>query len=514
MASLHGRGRLGGGGGFHASQTISGHSSGWTPVTGDDEVLALDDAWAALTGADANVTFIGAGNQVSFTGPSNGSYDQTVTGSGGTVILVRAHVALTGDNDLVFFDPSDDVLDLSAATAGAWSTLYASSGVVNLHGASLSVVGGGVTINGVSGANAVSLYQTNGVADVVHGDGVSVTLVNAQASVDGADDAIWFVGGSASTVTLNLSLGQYATVYGAGSVDLGGGAVNSVGGGVLIDFLAPGETAYLSYTQGVWDRVQGAPGTIALVDAQTVVYGGNQIVEFTSGDDDAASLYQTNGDWDSVYAYPHGFNDTNFGSLYVNSAQANIFGSLKNIHISGAGAAVSLYGDQYYAQDVVTGSNGTIIVNAGGYVRVAGGGDKIFVTADGSYASLALTGTNGVWDTVYEQNDSLSLDDAQASVIGGGNTIYAGHGSDAVSLYNTGGQADTFYEHAAVTFNGAAARLLRFRLLSLLWRRRQQRRHLVLPPGRFPELRRRLRPGYDHRIWLDGFADPLHEPIR
>ena len=427
--------------------------SGWYSASGDDGVYILDDAWLAVFGANATVTFGSGTDIVSFNGPSTGNYIETVIGSGGSVIAVHADVTLTGDNDIVYFDPSDDVLNLTAATAGAWSTLYAHSGVVNLAGASLSILGGGVTVNGVSGANAVSLYQTNGVADAITGDDMTVALVNSEAVVHGDRNAIWLVGGSGSTVTVDSAVGAFDTVYGAGIIEVASGAVASVGGGALINFLSPGGFAAVSYTQGIWDRIEGAAGTTSAYAAQLAVFGANQIVRFTGGDDDAASLYQTNGNWDSVYG--------SASTILVNSAQVNIFGAVDNIYLAGTGSEVSLYNGYYasFLSNNIFGSNATIDVNGLYGVHVNGGNDTIY-TDPGQYNNISLLATAGAWDTIYAQNQILEFDSAQVSVVGGGNSIFLSGSSDAISLYGTdGGSTQIYNGNAAVTLTNAAATL-------------------------------------------------------
>ncbi len=438
-----------------------GHANGWNSVTGDNGYYSLDDTWLAVFGDHATVIFASVGDQVSFNGPSSSYYDETVnsSGGGGAIIVVHAHVTLSGQDNVIFFDPSNDVLNLSSAANG-WNTLYASSGTVNLNGASLNVlgvtsrtvVGNVITINSVSGVNAVSLYGNEGNAYLVNGDEVTVTLTNATAAIHGSGDWIWLVGGSASHVVLDLNAGQFDTVYGAGTVSLQGGAVVSVGGGALVDFLAAGGVAYLSYTQGIWDQVRGAAGTVALHDAQASVFGGGQRVEFSGGDDDAASLYQTGGNWDFVYG--------NAKTLAINGAQASVFGAVGDIYLDGAGAEVSIY-DTYsysYLATRVHAENGVAIVR-NSRVEVIGGDDKVYLDASG-FADVTISATDGRWDNVYEQNQFLTLNGAQTSVFGGGNTILAFAGNDALSLYDTGANADVVEGGGAVTLNDATALLI------------------------------------------------------
>ena len=431
---------------------FNGHQNGWFSVTADGGDYVLDDAWLAVFGNDATVTFNGGFNQASFTGSSGATFHETVVGDDGAVIADDASVSLTGDSDNIFLAGAADVLDLTAATPGVWSALYASDVSVNLHGASLSIVGGGVTIDAVAGQgdDAASLYQTNGVADLVIGDGAVFTLNEFASRRRGHDDAIWFESGSGSTVTVNSTPGVADTVYGAGTIDVASGEVRSVGGGALIDFQAPGELADVSFTQGVWDRVEGAGGQVNVYSAQVSVFGGNQTVNFVGGDDNAVSLYQTAGNWDAVYGV--------YSEVIVNSAQVNFFnGSYQqNIYLQGVGDQISLYGSPYYTFYSVIGGNSDIVLN-GGFIQIAGGGDTLFMNplfnTDAFFRTRTASGT-----LVYATGGQpfLSLANAQVSVVGGGVTVNSdGSLQNAVSFYNSGGNADSFNGTGEVILNDA-----------------------------------------------------------
>ncbi len=70
------------------------------------------------------------------------------------------------------------------------------------------------------------------------------------------------------------------------------------------------------------------------------------------------------------------------------------------------------------------------------------GATRSYLSGFGDAASLYSTG--GKWDTVNGSNGVVGLTKAQASVIGGGDTVYlSGDLSDMASLYNTGGDWDS-----------------------------------------------------------------------
>jgi hypothetical protein len=111
-------------------------------------------------------------------------------------------LTFTGDHSVFYFDSSGDALTLWASEP-TWSVLYATSGVVNLKNARLAVFGGGVTINrasvpaGYADDDAVSISQTNGVADAVSGDDLTVGLNASQVVITGGDELIGATAGVA-----------------------------------------------------------------------------------------------------------------------------------------------------------------------------------------------------------------------------------------------------------------------------------------------------------------------------
>ena len=101
--------------------------------------------------------------------------------------------------------------------------VWGSDARMSLTGAQAAVVGGGNAI--AAAASAVSLYGTNGRADTVAGAYDTLTLVSAQAILQGAHDNVYFYGNSALTAMgtndafyFGATLGQ-ATLTGFNSSD-------------------------------------------------------------------------------------------------------------------------------------------------------------------------------------------------------------------------------------------------------------------------------------------------------
>jgi hypothetical protein len=107
--------------------------------------------------------------------------------------------------------------------------------------------------------------------------------------------------------------------------------------------------------------------------------------------------------------------------------------------------------------DTVYGANGTIMI-ANAQASVVGGGDTIKYGAS-IHNATSLYNTGGHWDAVYATSGAVTLVNAQASILGGDDAIYTdGAASDAASLYNTGGAWDAVYgANAQVYLTGAQA---------------------------------------------------------
>ena len=220
-----------------------------------------------------------------------------------------------------------------------------------------------------------------------------------------------------------------------GTIDLGKALVSIVGGGDTVNFQSGfNDEASLYNTGGNWDTVNGSYGTVILNKAQVSVVGGQYTIDFQSGSNNWASLYSTGRMWDTV-------NGSN-GRVVLNGAVTSVEGGGDTIDFQyGAGNEASLIGtnDNW---DTVNGSSGTVDLN-GAQASLVGGGDIInFTTGPGNETSLY--NTVGSWDTVYGSNGLVALNNAQASVVGGNDEVdfQSGSGS-AASLYDTGNNWDT-----------------------------------------------------------------------
>ncbi len=186
---------------------------------------------------------------------------------------------------------------------------------------------------------------------------------------------------------------------------------------------------------------------------------------FSSGSGNAASLYNTAGNWDTVNGLERNRLRERHSQTFVSEwrrydlvrkrlgqrrqprcaggwdtvqqfeqtplqerlPQAYVVAVLTMILFSsGSGNAVSL-SNTAGNWDAVVGSNGTVYEN-GTQTFVSGGGDTIaFSSGSGNAASLYNTGGN--WDTVTGSNGAVYENGTQTDVLGNGDTIaFAGSG--------------------------------------------------------------------------------------
>ena len=105
-----------------------------------------------------------------------------------------------------------------------------------------------------------------------------------------------------------------------GAINLNGAPDLSVaGGGDVIDFLgSSGNAASLYNTAGNWDYINGSGGAVYLTNAQTSVAGGGDAIDFLGSSGNAASLYNTAGNWDYI--------NGSGGAVYLTNAQTSVAG--------------------------------------------------------------------------------------------------------------------------------------------------------------------------------------------
>ncbi len=263
------------------------------------------------------------------------------------------------------------------STGGQWDTVTGSQGDVYITNAQGSIVGGGDNIYfDNSAGDAASLYSTGGSWDSVYGSGAAITVNNAQANVIGGADNVYLNGVSGNQVSLYQ-------------------------------------------TAGAWDSIFGANATIDLSNAQTNVTGGGDNVYVDDSSGNAVSFYNSAGAWDSVF----GSN----AAISLTNAQVNVTGGDDSVYLNGlSGNAVSIY-NTAGAWDAVFGSNTTIIVT-NSQVSVVGGGDTVYLS--GASGAASFYNSAGVSDVAFASNASISLTNAQVSVVGGGDTVFFNAGSN------------------------------------------------------------------------------------
>jgi hypothetical protein len=262
-------------------------------------------------------------------------------------------------------------------TGGHWDTITGSQGNVYVTNAQGSIVGGGDKIYfDNSSSDAVSLYATNNNYDSVYGSGGVVILTNAQATVFGGGMTIY--GNSVSDVSLAATNNQYDAFYGTNDTVVLTSAQAAVSGGNNTIYANAGSSASLFNTNNNWDTFRGSDDQVILTNAQVSVFGGGDTMFATAGS--SVSLYNTAGDWDLF----NGSQDT----VILTSAQTSIVGGDNTVYAY-AGSAISLYSTAGQA-DLVYGSNEALNLTSA-QALLTGTGDTVYMAGQ---STLSLSGNN------------------------------------------------------------------------------------------------------------------------
>ena len=210
-------------------------------------------------------------------------------------------------------------------------------GAIALNSAQASISGGGQTVLFSGTGDAVTLSNTAGTQDTVSGYGRR----DHPQQRPGLDLRRRATGAF-------LRLGRCGDAFGhgqqlgfcegaGGTINLNGAQTSVAGGGDTVNFLgSSGNAASLYNTAGNWDYINGSGGTVYLTNAQTSVAGGGDTVNFLGSSGNAASLYNTAGNWDYI--------NGSGGTVYLTNAQTSVAGGGDTINFLGSsGNAASLY---------------------------------------------------------------------------------------------------------------------------------------------------------------------------
>jgi hypothetical protein len=222
----------------------------------------------------------------------------------------------------------------------------------------------------------------------------------------------------------------------------------------------------LAATNGNWDLVSGFDIQLALTDAQASLFGGGLTVTM-SGADDALSIYQTNGDGDTIFASDatiilNGSKVTT--PLWpllpnVDGSQVSLIGGANTVFLDGSPNNVLSIFFTDGAWDVVYGSNATVDL-IHGQASLLGSNDAVYLCDPSS--EVSLYNTDGAKDTVHGDDTTLILNNAQACLVGGANTAYLdGSPDDALGIYQTFGDWDTVYgDNGQITLDDSQASIV------------------------------------------------------
>ena len=170
---------------------------------------------------------------------------------------------------------------IGASNAG--DSVTASQCAIYLVGTHAHVSGGANWVDFQSGTDSATLTNTAGAWDWVTAMSGSVTLAEAQATIEGDGNAIALTGGPGDAVALIGASGVGDSVTASQSaIYLMGAKAEVSGENNWIDLQSGTDSATLTDTAGVWDCVTAATGASVMLDsAQSVVQGGGVTITLT-----------------------------------------------------------------------------------------------------------------------------------------------------------------------------------------------------------------------------------------
>jgi hypothetical protein len=171
-----------------------------------------------------------------------------------------------------------------------------------------------------------------------------IYLTNAQSNVTGSLNTIDFEGSSGNAVSLYATQGSWDTVNGAsGTIYLTSAQTSVLGGGDTITFAGAGDIASLGSTGATGDTVNGA-GVIDLYGVTAKATGSGDTVNFF--DSDAATL--SAGTERLVFAQGVGGKDSIYGVVSTDTLQfsktdfANYAALSAHMTVSGGNTVITL----------------------------------------------------------------------------------------------------------------------------------------------------------------------------
>jgi hypothetical protein len=273
-----------------------------------------------------------------------------------------------------------------------------------------ALVLGSLAITADSGATAI--------VNVVTSAGGSLSL-NASGGTIEASSTISALSGVAVNIANNgvfQADSSFLALLNQGSVTFAGdtGSTDTLrlnNGGGLLNFTET--SAFSGYQGGGTDIIED--NLIAAADVASYA-----ITQAAQGQPDVLTYYDVNGQSLGSLTFASGtFNSGQLGTF----AASAVGGPLQLTTAQGGGLSTSTNGNVYY------------------------GGGRSATPASGTWTTLNSTGGN--WDLVTGSQGYVYVTSAQASIVGGNETIYFDNSSiDAVSLYSTNGNYDTVYGSA------------------------------------------------------------------
>ena len=351
----------------------------------------------------------------------------TVNGSNGTIVLLKAKASIYGGGDTVYTDNSASDSAIIYNTAGVADSVYGANGSVTLHSSQADVIGANDTVYLDGSASNVATVTDNDAAwDNVYGGGGETIVSDAFANINGANNLVDLVGATGNFINLIGSANTWDNVYGGnGQIDVTKAFVNISGVSNIVYLQGTsGNFINLINSNNTWDNVYGGYGQIDVTKSFVNIYGAANNVYFQGTSGNIVNLINSNNTWENVYG--------GYGQIDVTQAFVNVNGASNSVFFQGASGNFVNMINSANTWEQVHGGNGYIdVTNA--FVNVFDQNNTVLLQgASGNFVNLIGASTTA--DTVDGSNGQIDVTNSTASINGGADTAYLLGTSDTLTI--------------------------------------------------------------------------------
>jgi hypothetical protein len=307
-----------------------------------------------------------------------------------------------------------------------------------------SVLGTKVAVTGVSLTSQGSATSVTATLGVTKGD---LFASGGGGTITGSGGATLTLSGTLAQVNAALSTLQYeATASGSDTISIAASAPTSTTTLFSVGVTSSASTPTVSFSTVSNPSLQGGVYYLTVSGTTTASNPPTGVQIYDDGVLYQAAAVDASGNWSaSDPLAPNASTEitvlvAQVTDQYGNSAQSSPLmvavqgGALANFNAAN-GNVVDLFNSNG-VQDVVNGSNGTVVLQSA-QANLTGGGDTVYFDGSPSDA-LSVYGTSGVADLLYGSNGAIVLNGAQASIAGDQNNIAFASGTSGNVVNDSG----------------------------------------------------------------------------